>query len=552
MLYAELTALIKMEAQTDESDFEKATDKIKRVLFSLSKEQLLPLVKEIGAIPENIDHDSTEEKLYAKSNSQIYGQALDGNVCLLSWEHFAYFLEHNVKESKKLKLSFIWNLSAEFSKSVTISNKDKNDSFHVLGNEFICKHLGSAPTTLVDYLHESKQVVISRGTNEIEYWKAIITQIRQYTKEQAITELISAMKIDEKISAIGNQQIYQTIKGDIMNNNYIDRITQGDCHNFLGDLDNESIDLFLSDIPYGICLDDWDVLHSNTNSALLGQSPAQIGKPGFKRRGKPINGWSQADRNIGSEYKEWCATWGTPVFPKMKKGSSLFVFSGRRTIHQVINAFENLGFLLKDMLAWKKPSAHRRAQRVSIVYDRRGLGDAAHKWEGWRLGNLAPIFEPIAWFVKPYKIGGTIADNILENEVGAINVDECLINGSSPTNLLEFDYRSNEKRIHEAQKPLSLIEFLIKLTTKEGQIILDPFMGSGTTAVAARRLKRHFIGFEIDSSFYEAANVRLQEEVEIGQYQNTTKQPKLSLLEKQEKYCANKSLKRMRKKPRTA
>lgn len=333
-------------------------------------------------------------------------------------------------------------------------------------------------------------------------------------------------------------------KTTVMNNNYIDKITCGNCQDFLGELEDESIDLFLSDIPYGICLDEWDILHSNTNSALLGQSPAQIGKSGFKRRGKPINGWSQADRNIGNEYREWCEQWGKLVYPKMKKGASLFVFSGRRTIHQVINAFENLGFLLKDMLAWKKPSAHHRAQRVSIVYERRGLEDEAHRWEGWRLGNLAPIFEPIAWFVKPYKIGGTIADNILENEVGAINVDECLINGSSPTNLLDFDFRINEKRIHEAQKPLSLIEFLIKLTTKEGQIVLDPFMGSGTTAIASAHLKRHFIGFEIDSSFCDAANSRLQDEVAVNQYPVETKPLKLSLFEKQEKYSANKQIQR--------
>ncbi|HLE87791.1 MAG TPA: site-specific DNA-methyltransferase [Candidatus Brocadiaceae bacterium] len=305
-----------------------------------------------------------------------------------------------------------------------------------------------------------------------------------------------------------------------MNENYINRITLGDCRNFLGNLDNESIDLFLSDIPYGICLDEWDVLHSNTNSALLGQSPAQIGKSGFKRRGKPINGWSQSDRNIGTEYREWCKNWVAIVYPKMKKGASLFVFSGRRTVHQVINAFENIGFLLKDTLAWKKQFAHHRAQRVSIVFARRGLKEESHKWKGWRLGNLAPIFEPIAWFVKPYKIGGTITDNILENEVGAINIDECLINGSSPTNLLEFDYNINEKRIHEAQKPLPLIEFLIRLTTKQGQVVLDPFMGSGTTAVAAKQIKRHFIGFEIDTLFYQSAIKRLQEEVETDQYKS--------------------------------
>jgi DNA modification methylase len=77
-------------------------------------------------------------------------------------------------------------------------------------------------------------------------------------------------------------------------------------------------------------------------------------------------------------------------------------------------------------------------------------------------------------------------------------------------------------------------------------------MGSGTTAVAAKCLKRHFIGFELDSSFCEAANIRLKEEVGIGQYPNEVKPLKLSLFEKQEKYNAIKSFKRMRTKPRTA
>ena len=287
-----------------------------------------------------------------------------------------------------------------------------------------------------------------------------------------------------------------------MNNEYMNKIILGNCLNLIPQLTHNSIDLFLSDIPYGINLDDWDVLHSNTNSALLGKSPAQEGKSGFKRRGKPINGWAQSDRNIGLEYQEWCKDWATKVYPKMKNGSFLFVFGARRTIHRVINAFEDSGFLLKDTLAWKKSSAHHRAQRVSIVLERRGLVEDAEKWEGWRLGNLAPIWEPVVWFMKPYKIGGTITDNILENGVGAINVNECQLDGSSPTNLLEFGFRKNEPRIHETQKPLDLIEYLIRLTTQENQLVLDPFMGSGTTAVAAKALKRNFIGFEANSEFY--------------------------------------------------
>jgi len=296
-----------------------------------------------------------------------------------------------------------------------------------------------------------------------------------------------------------------------MNKKYLNRITYGNCIEHIPYLEDDSIDLFLSDIPYGISLDDWDVLHKNTNTALLGKSPAQEGKTGFKRRGKPINGWSKADRNIGIEYQEWCKEWTNKVYPKMKSGSFLFVFGARRTIHRAINAFEDSGFLLKDAMAWKKPSAHHRAQRVSIVLERRGLTEESKKWDGWRLGNLAPIWEPIAWFMKPYKIGGTITDNILKNEVGAMNIGECKINGTCPTNLLEFGFRKNEKKIHEAQKPLNLIEYLIKLTTREGQIVLDPFMGSGTTAVAAINVNRKFIGFEINQGFYEKSLLRIEE-----------------------------------------
>lgn len=290
-------------------------------------------------------------------------------------------------------------------------------------------------------------------------------------------------------------------------NRFLDTITQGDCLEYIPLLDDESIDCFLSDIPYGISLDEWDVLHKNTNSALLGRSPAQVGKSGFKRRGKPIRGWSSADRNIPQEYQEWCASWASQLYPKMKDGASLFIFGARRTIHRAIMAMEENGFLLKDMLVWEKSSAHHRAQRLSGVLENRGLHEEAEKWDGWRLGNLAPIWEPIAWFFKPYRI--TITDNILENELGAINLQDCQVGGKNPTNLLRFDFAKNETRLHEAQKPLALLEFLIRLTTRESQIILDPFIGSGSTAVACKKLNRRFIGFEINSDYVKIAQERL-------------------------------------------
>jgi site-specific DNA-methyltransferase (adenine-specific) len=295
-----------------------------------------------------------------------------------------------------------------------------------------------------------------------------------------------------------------------LTDNYLNKITNGDALHLIPQLEDNSLHCFLSDIPYGISLDDWDVLHNNTNSALLGQSPAQKGKSGFKRRGKPIRGWSEADRKIPKEYQEWCYQWASQVYPKMKDGASLFIFGARRTLHRATVALEDSGFLLKDILAWEKPNAHHRAQRISIVMSRRGLDEDAEKWSGWRLGNLAPIWEPVAWFFKPYP--HTITDVVLENEVGAMNVEAVQYNGKSPNNLLKFWFNENEKRVHEAQKPISILEFLIKLSTREGQIVLDPFAGSGSTAVACQNLNRQFIGFEVNPDYVQIANERLEEQ----------------------------------------
>ena len=292
-------------------------------------------------------------------------------------------------------------------------------------------------------------------------------------------------------------------------NELLNSIITGDALALIPKLDDNCLHCCISDIPYGISLDDWDVLHGNTNSALLGQSPAQRGKSGFKRRGKPIRGWSEADRLIPKEYQEWCYQWASMLYPKMKNGASLFIFGARRTLHRAIVALEDSGFLLKDILAWEKPNAHHRAQRVSVVLSRRGLEAEAARWTGWRLGNLAPIWEPIAWFFKPY--AHTITDAVLENEVGAVNIEAVRSDTNHAKNLIKRWFHKDEHRWHEAQKPLSILEYLIKLSTREGQVILDPFAGSGSTAVACQRLGRKFICFELQEKYVQIARQRLSE-----------------------------------------
>ena len=67
----------------------------------------------------------------------------------------------------------------------------------------------------------------------------------------------------------------------------------------------------------------------------------------------------------------------------------------------------------------------------------------------------------------------------------------------------------NTKNNHPTVKPLALMEYLVKLVSREGQVILDPFMGSGTTGMACKRLDREFIGIEMMEEYMEIAKARI-------------------------------------------
>ena len=76
-----------------------------------------------------------------------------------------------------------------------------------------------------------------------------------------------------------------------------------------------------------------------------------------------------------------------------------------------------------------------------------------------------------------------------------------------------FRYPCGGGRIHPTQKPVELMSQLIVASTKESDIVLDPFMGSGTTAIAAIREKRNFIGFELNKEYYDKACKRIKMEL---------------------------------------
>jgi len=204
-----------------------------------------------------------------------------------------------------------------------------------------------------------------------------------------------------------------------------------------------------------------------------------------------------------------------------------------------------------------------------LTFSAQGLAILQAENQGSPLNKkLTPNFTPIIWAVKPPD--GAWIDNVLKWGVGAVNVDECRVGteedcgrpsgtmphpmswglnnglaftpgnpqGRFPANIIldeesakvmdeqsgasRFFYCAKsstsernaglpdgERNNHPTVKPVSLMTWLIKLVTREGQVVLDPFMGSGTTGLSAKTIGRKFIGIELNSDYVEIARKRI-------------------------------------------
>lgn len=84
-----------------------------------------------------------------------------------------------------------------------------------------------------------------------------------------------------------------------------------------------------------------------------------------------------------------------------------------------------------------------------------------------------------------------------------------VLDGKNPTTIISFNTSVQKGKVHPTQKPVDLMEYLIKTYTNEGETVLDFTMGSGTTGVAAKNLNRSFIGIELDENYYNIAKERI-------------------------------------------
>lgn len=99
----------------------------------------------------------------------------------------------------------------------------------------------------------------------------------------------------------------------------------------------------------------------------------------------------------------------------------------------------------------------------------------------------------------------------LRTSSGLKNDYTCYSDEYFPTNILDFpNCRNRKKNTHPTEKPVDLLEYLIKTYTQEGEVVLDNCMGSGSTGIACLNTNRDFIGIELDSNYFSIAKERIE------------------------------------------
>ena len=235
-----------------------------------------------------------------------------------------------------------------------------------------------------------------------------------------------------------------------------DYIKQGDCLELMKEIPDRSVDMILCDLPYGMTACEWDKIIP------------------FEKL------WKEYNRII-------------------KRNGAIVLFAREPFTSRLITS-NILGF--KHKWTWNKKlsgSFHlAKYMPLQITED-----IVVFTSKGERVN-----YYPIMRVGKMRKRGGAKKQHSSMNKglkYGYASVSDKYY----PTNLLEY-VTNRSKLFHPTEKPVELLEYLIKTYTQENEQVLDNCMGSGSTIVACVRTNRHYIGYEIEKEYYEKAKERIE------------------------------------------
>jgi len=240
------------------------------------------------------------------------------------------------------------------------------------------------------------------------------------------------------------------------------RLMLGDCLKRFSDIEDQSIDMVLCDPPYGTTQCKWD--------SIIPLEPM----------------WSELKRVVKPS--------SAMVFTAAQPFTSTLVLSQPK-LFRYTWVWNKVNRITGFLDAKKKPL--KVTEDVVVFYSRQ------------------PVYNPQMVDGKPYTATsrGAKSQNYAKQADGITTISD---GKRYPQNLLSIkgDERGTVGRIHSTQKPVALMEYLIKTYTNPGDTVLDFAMGSGTTGVAAKRLQRNFIGIEKDRHFFQIAKQRIRTEGE--------------------------------------
>lgn len=246
----------------------------------------------------------------------------------------------------------------------------------------------------------------------------------------------------------------------------INDVTCGDCLEVMKQIPDKSVDLVLTDPPYGITACNWD---KEVNLKFLWQELLRIGKNTFIfSASQPFTSiLVMSNFNMFRHewiYKKKCASnFAQAKYAPMKEHESILVFG-----KQKVNYYP-----IKES---RKGSGKERAKYKYSDRSRHASGNFVANIKG------------------EYDKKNDAGNDVLRY----------------PSSVQEFNNRaSGDRGEHPTQKPIGLMRYFIKTYSKPYDTILDPFLGSGTTAVACKELGRNFIGIEISEKYCQIAERRI-------------------------------------------
>lgn len=287
----------------------------------------------------------------------------------------------------------------------------------------------------------------------------------------------------------------------------------GDCFEIIQQLDDNSIACCITDPPYNYEFIGraWDKKEINrrldrvkeSKTTLVKNIPYGSGLTGGVRNAR----WYSRNRKNILDYQSWVENWGNKLFRVLKPGALVLVFNSTRTAAHIQIALESAGFYARDILVWRRNSGIPKG--INIAKKLEKMGDScAQEWNGW-YSCLRSEWEAVVVLQKP--LVNNYIETLTKYHVGLFQAKDTT---GFQSNIIEDIKRevSDDFNTHPTVKPLELMEKLVKLTVPKGygNIVLDPFAGSGTTLLAAQKLGIDYLGIEINQEYVNIAKKRLR------------------------------------------